>query len=127
MSLCLLIVKFRFFKYLIPFIFLLIGVKGILCFDSSITPKSQKVVSIKLPQRSTHSGLPDVIENPVTFQTNVEESNDDENHSFSDLLVRLSEYRFTDNYHISSAFLKTYQLKVFTYTKIYLLIRVLLI
>jgi hypothetical protein len=121
-------VKFRLLKYLIPFIFLLIGIKGILCFDSSTSIKSQKVVSIKLPQQNTHSGIPDAIENSVTLQTNAEESNDDENHSFSDAVVRISnEYLFTDSYHSSSAFLKTYQLKVFTCTKIYLLIRVLLI
>lgn len=120
--------KFRLLKYLIPFIFLLIGIKGILCFDSSTSIKSQKVVSIKLPQPNTHSGIPDAIENSVTFQTNTEESNEDENHSFSETIVKISnEYLFTDSYHSSSAFLKTNQLNVFIYTKIYLVIRVLLI
>lgn len=129
MSLCLLIVKFRFFKYLIPFIFLLVGVKGILCSNTAITVQNDSVIKVKIPSRSTHSELPETLENAISFQADTEESDDeDESNSFSSWISKSSNEILISHFdNVRSIFFKTNKLDVFIFSRIYLDIRVLLI
>ena len=100
-----------------------------MCSNTTETIQNSAVSKIKIPHRSTHSELPDAVENTISFQANTEESNDDdENNSFSSWISKTSnELQISHFDKICSTFFKTNKLDVFIFSRIYLDIRVLLI
>ena len=122
--------KFKFIKYLIPFIFLGLGIKGILCSTEFKQASSSKITKFKLPTRSTHSDSPDAVDDFVTtnhVNSNSEESddNDDEDYYTSWFSKTSKDAHHVYINHISENYVFSHQLILNYLPKIYLKIRVL--
>ncbi len=120
--------KFKFIKYLIPFIFLGLGIKGILCSNEFQQVSTSKVTKFKLPTRSTHSDSPDAVDDFVaTNHFNSEESDDTDDEDFYTLWFSKTSKDAHHVYinHISENYVFTHQLILNYLPKIYLQIRVL--
>ncbi|MDR6563991.1 MULTISPECIES: hypothetical protein [unclassified Arcicella] len=120
--------KFRLIKYLIPFIFLTLGIKGILCAEGYKQIDNSKVTKFKIPTRSTHSDSPDVVDDFVaTSHINSEESDDSEDDDYYALwFPRTSK----DDHHVyinhsSVSYVYTSKITFSYLQKIYLKIRIL--
>jgi len=121
-------VKLRLIKYLIPFIFLTLGIKGILCAEGYKQIDNSKVTKFKLPTRSTHSDSPDAVDDfVVTSHINSEESDDSDDDDFFTLWFSKTSKDAHHVYinHSSVSYVFSHQLVLNYLPKIYLKIRVL--
>lgn len=122
------LVRFKFIKYLIPFIFLGLGIKGILHSTESQQAGYSKVTKFKLPSRSTHSDSPDSVDDFVANNhVNSEESDDNEDEDYYTSWFSKTSKDAHHVYinHISENYVFSHQLILNYLPKIYLKIRVL--
>lgn len=122
--------KLRYIKYLIPFIFLTLGLKGILCFESNQKIEYSRILKIKLPTRSTNSDSPNVIDDFVAsnhFNSEENDSEEDDDIFLIWFTKTSKDDRLLHINHFSAKYLIHHEFILNYLPKIYLKIRVLLL